>query len=69
MDCAAWREAGYGDGYEYDHDCPDAFSGQNYWPDALEPRALYRPVERGFERELMKRLEFWARRRRERRGS
>lgn len=65
---ATMREAGYGDGYEYDHDCPDAFSGQNYWPDAIEPRALYRPVERGFERELARRLDFWARRCRERRA-
>jgi putative ATPase len=60
------RDAGYGAGYEYDHDAPDAFSGQNYWPDSLNPQKLYRPVERGFERELGKRLDYWERLRRER---
>ena len=57
---------GYGAGYEYDHDSPDAFSGQNYWPEAIGRRKLYEPVERGFEREIRKRLEYWARLRRER---
>lgn len=60
------REEGYGEGYEYDHDAPDAFSGQNYWPESLERQKLYRPVERGFERELSKRLDYWERLRRER---
>jgi putative ATPase len=60
------RREGYGADYEYDHDAPDAFSGQNYWPDALGRRALYEPVERGFERELRKRLDYWARLRKER---
>jgi putative ATPase len=60
------REEGYGAGYQYDHDAPDAFSGQNYWPDALGRRKLYDPVERGFEREIRKRLEYWAKLRRER---
>ena len=55
------REEGYGEGYEYDHDSPDAFSGQNYWPESLKRQRLYRPVERGFERELAKRLEYWER--------
>jgi putative ATPase len=55
------RDEGYGSGYRYDHDEPDAFSGQNYWPDSLPPRRLYHPVERGFERELNTRLEYWAR--------
>jgi putative ATPase len=62
------KSEGYAAGYRYDHDQPDAFSGQNYWPDGLEPRVLYAPVERGFERDLRKRLEFWARKRRERAG-
>jgi putative ATPase len=62
------REEGYGEGYEYDHDSPDAFSGQNYWPDSLGRQTLYRPVERGFERELARRLDYWARLRRERNG-
>ncbi|MGD1015877.1 MAG: replication-associated recombination protein A [Roseiarcus sp.] len=60
------RDEGYGAGYQYDHDAPDAFSGQNYWPDALGRRKLYDPVERGFEREIRKRLEYWAKLRRER---
>ncbi|WP_363350344.1 replication-associated recombination protein A [Methylocystis echinoides] len=60
------REEGYGAGYEYDHDAPDAFSGQNYWPESLERQSLYRPVERGFERELARRLDYWERLRRER---
>lgn len=60
------RSEGYGAGYRYDHDEPDAFSGQNYWPEALGRKTLYRPVERGFEREIGKRLEYWERLRRER---
>ena len=57
---------GYGAGYAYDHDQPDAFAGQNYWPDALGRQTVYEPVERGFEREIRKRLDFWERLRRER---
>jgi putative ATPase len=60
------REQGYGEGYAYDHDQPDAFSGQDYWPEALGRQSFYRPVERGFEREIGKRLEWWAKLRRER---
>ena len=60
------RREGYGATYEYDHDAPDAFSGQNYWPDALGRRVLYEPVERGFERDIKKRLDYWARLRKER---
>jgi putative ATPase len=60
------KREGYGADYEYDHDAPDAFSGQNYWPDALGRRSLYEPVDRGFERELRKRLDYWARLRKER---
>jgi putative ATPase len=59
---------GYGDGYEYDHDAPEAFSGQNYFPDALGRQRFYDPPERGFEREIGKRLEYWAKLRREREG-
>lgn len=55
------RNEGYGAGYRYDHDEPDAFSGQDYWPEALGRKKLYRPVERGFEREIAKRLEYWER--------
>ncbi len=60
------KREGYGADYAYDHDAPDAFSGQNYWPEALGRRTLYEPVERGFEREIRKRLDYWARLRTER---
>ena len=63
------REEGYGADYEYDHDFPEAFSGQNYWPDSLSPQKFYRPVERGFEREIAKRLDYWDRLRKERGNS
>ena len=53
------RREGYGKGYQYDHDMPDAFSGQDYFPDALGRQKFYDPPERGFEREIRKRLEFW----------
>src|SRR6516164_5032902 len=55
------KREGYGADYQYDHDAPDAFSGQNYWPDKVGRHTLYEPVERGFEREIRKRLEYWAR--------
>ncbi|HJQ55837.1 MAG TPA: replication-associated recombination protein A [Vineibacter sp.] len=54
------KELGYGKGYDYDHDAPDAFSGQNYFPDGMARQAFYQPAERGFEREILKRLEYWA---------
>ena len=60
------KEIGYGAGYAYDHDAPDGFSGDNYWPEGMAPQQFYRPVERGFEREVLKRLEWWDRKRRER---
>jgi len=63
------RNEGYGDGYIYDHDTPEGFSGQNYWPDKIEPQVLYEPVDRGFEREIGKRLSYWERLRRERKPS
>jgi putative ATPase len=53
------RDLGYGKGYEYDHDSPEAFSGQNYFPDGMARRRFYEPSERGFEREIAKRLEYW----------
>lgn len=53
------KEQGYGEGYAYDHDTAEGFSGQNYFPDAIPRREFYRPVERGFEREIKKRLEYW----------
>jgi putative ATPase len=60
------KDEGYGTGYRYDHDEPDAFSGQNYWPEKLGRQKIYEPVERGFEREVRKRLEYWEKLRRER---
>jgi len=60
------RDEGYGAGYDYDHDSPEAFSGQNYWPDSLSRQKFYRPVERGFEREIAKRIDYWDRLRKER---
>jgi putative ATPase len=59
----------YGSGYRYDHDEPEGFSGQNYFPDALGRRTFYVPVERGFEREIRKRLDYWEKLRDERGGS
>lgn len=59
-------QEGYGKGYRYDHDEPDAFSGQNYFPEKLGRKTFYEPVERGFEREIKKRLDYWAKLRRER---
>jgi putative ATPase len=61
------EDEGYGRGYAYDHDAPDAFSGQDYFPEALGRQTFYEPPERGFEREIRKRLEYWAKLRRERR--
>jgi putative ATPase len=60
------KEEEYGAGYEYDHDAPDAFSGQDYFPEALGRQQFYDPPERGFEREIRKRLDYWAKRRAER---
>ena len=57
---------GYGKCYRYDHDEPDAFSGQNYFPEKIGRRQFYEPVERGFERDIKKRLEYWAKLRAER---
>ncbi|WP_024276057.1 MULTISPECIES: replication-associated recombination protein A [unclassified Hyphomicrobium] len=63
------EEEGYGSDYLYDHDQPDAFSGQNYFPDAFKKRPqYYDPPERGFEREIKKRLDYWAKLRAERSG-
>ena len=61
------KDQGYGAGYAYDHDAEDGFSGQNYFPDGVVRPVLYQPVERGFERELKKRLDYFGRLR-ERRG-
>jgi putative ATPase len=60
------KEEDYGAGYEYDHDAPDAFSGQDYFPEQLGRQQFYDPPERGFEREIRKRLDYWAKLRKER---
>jgi putative ATPase len=59
---------GYGEGYRYDHDEPDAFSGQDYFPEKMGRKRFYDPPDRGFEREINKRLDYWAKLRRERQG-
>jgi putative ATPase len=60
------QSEGYGSGYDYDHDAPDAFSGQDYFPEELGRQQFYDPPERGFEREIKKRLEYWAKLRKDR---
>ncbi|MBR2172581.1 replication-associated recombination protein A [Sphingopyxis sp.] len=58
------KDLGYGEGYSYDHDAPDGFSGDNYWPDGMAPADFYRPVDRGFEKRIAERLAWWDERRR-----
>lgn len=62
------KDLGYGAGYEYDHDAPNAFSGQDYFPEEVGRQNFYRPEERGFEREIGKRLAYWQKLREERQG-
>ena len=62
------KEQGYGEGYAYDHDAEDAFSGQDYFPEDMVRGVFYRPVERGFERDLKKRLDWFVRQRAGRSG-
>jgi putative ATPase len=62
------KKIGYGESYRYDHDEPDAFSGQDYWPEKLGRQSFYEPVDRGFEREVRKRLDWWERLRHDRQG-
>ena len=63
------KDLGYGDGYAYDHDAEDGFSGQDYFPEGIARAQFYKPVERGFEREIAKRLDYWTKLRAERTGS
>jgi putative ATPase len=60
------KDQEYGSGYLYDHDQPDAFSGQNYFPPEMAREKFYQPVERGFERDLAKRLDYWSKLRKDR---
>jgi putative ATPase len=60
------KQEGYGDGYQYDHDAPDGFSGQDYFPEQMGRKTFYDPPERGFERDLRKRLEYWNKLRKDR---
>ena len=60
------KQLGYSKGYAYDHDAPEAFSGQDYFPEGMARQTFYRPVERGFEREIRKRLDYWSKLRSER---
>ncbi len=62
------KDQGYGSGYAYDHDAEDGFSGQNYFPDGMKRPVLYNPVERGFERDLKKRLDYFVKLRAKREG-
>jgi putative ATPase len=63
------KDEGYGAGYEYDHDSEHGFSGQDYFPESLGRQTFYDPPERGFEREIRKRLDYWKKLRKERGGS
>ena len=60
------KDIGYGAGYSYDHNAEEGFSGDDYWPEGMEPQTYYEPVDRGFEREIAKRLQYWDKLRRER---
>jgi putative ATPase len=53
------KSIGYGQGYAYDHDAEDAFSGDNYWPDEMTPQTFYQPTPRGFEARIAERLAYW----------
>ena len=62
------KDEAYGRGYQYDHDQPDAFSGQDYFPEKMGRQTFYDPPDRGFEREIRKRLDYWEKLRKERAG-
>jgi len=53
------KDIGYGKGYAYDHDADQGFSGQNYWPDEMEPQDFYAPTDRGFEARISERIAYW----------
>ena len=62
------KDIGYGKGYSYDHDAPEGFSGDNYWPDEMRPQTFYEPTDRGFERRVAERIAWWEERRAESRN-
>ncbi|MEQ8772919.1 MAG: replication-associated recombination protein A, partial [Erythrobacter sp.] len=62
------KDIGYGEGYSYDHNAEEGFSGDDYWPEAMAPQEFYTPVDRGFERDVRERIAHWNRLREERRG-
>ena len=62
------KELGYGEGYEYDPDTADGFSGADYLPDGVERRPLYEPTANGHERHIRERLEYWKSLRARKRG-
>ncbi len=62
------KDLGYGKDYAYDHDAEDGFSGQNYFPDEMKRENYYQPIERGFERDIQRRLEYWSNLRDKRNG-
>jgi putative ATPase len=53
------KNIGYGKGYQYDHDADEGFSGDNYWPEEMTPQTFYEPTDRGFEKRVRERLEYW----------
>jgi len=59
------KTVGYGKGYAYDHDADEGFSGQDYWPEAMEAQDFYEPTDRGFEAKVRERLAYWEQRRKE----
>jgi len=63
------KDIGYGEGYAYDHDSEDGFSGADYWPEGMAAQTFYRPAARGFERQVIERIEWWERKRSETRNS
>ena len=62
------KDIGYGQGYSYDHEMDDGFSGDNYWPEEMQPENYYQPVDRGFEHKIRERLDYWEKLRAEKTG-
>ena len=58
------KQVGYGKGYRYDHDAPEGFSGDNYWPEEMQPQTYYEPTDRGLEKRIAERMAWWDEQRR-----